>query len=353
VKIVYSFNKTGYEAECWQREIAAVSDDRYQFIPFNHGHFLNPNLYLDSVALDRLYQSRHPGLCRMYAALESLVRDNAAEAIIVTNCPPYHPDWLRKLRTYKVLYSADDPGATYMRSIPYLHAYNHVLYVAPAYSADMTLGEKMRYAGVTNADWLPIAVFDFEFDTKIAEDSILAHERDIDIIYVGSFFRQKLDLLAKVKRAFGRRVRMHGFFKAKHNLYFIAKYGYPGWMRPVSFEERVRLYQRAKLGFNLHWNEYGLGNQRLFHLPANGVMQLCDCPDYLSRVFEVDEEVAGYRSADELIDKLRYYLDRDDERSSIALRAYRRTMAEYRFRTVTRRAGDVILAGMERISWRG
>jgi spore maturation protein CgeB len=351
VKIVYSFNKTGYEAECWEREIVAASNDRYQFIPFNHGNLLDPNLYLDSVALDRLYQSRHPGLLRMYAEFESRVRDYAADAVIVTTCPPYHPDWLRKLKTYKVLYSGDDPGATYMRNVPYLHAYNHVMYMAPAYSADMTLGEKMRYCGMVNADWVPIAVFDFEFDMSKTEQTILNHERDIDIIYVGGFFRQKLDLLAKIKRTFGRRVRMYGFFQLKHNLYFVVKHGYPGWMRPVSFQERVRLYQRAKVGFNIHWNDYGLGNQRLFHLPANGVMQICDCPDYLNTVFKIGDEIEGYKSADELIDKLKYYLAHHEERQKIALRAYGRTMAEYRFAAVTRRAGSLIEAGMGRVSW--
>jgi spore maturation protein CgeB len=128
----------------------------------------------------------------------------------------------------------------------------------------------------------------------------------------------------------------------------MVKHGYSGWVRPVSFEERVRLYQRSKIGFNIHWNEYGIGNQRLFHLPANGVMQICDCPKFIDRIFEPGREIVGYESDDDLVDKLRYFLDHEEERKSIALQGYRRTMRDYRFATITRRAGELVEAGMER-----
>jgi len=351
MKIVYSFNKTGYEAECWTREIAAASNEQFSFLPFDHGRFLDPNRYLDAARLDRLYQAREPRLMSMYAVFEEYVRDERVDAVIVTNCPPYHPDFLRRLPIYKVLYSSDDPGATYTRNIPYLHAYDHVFFVSPGYSPDMDLLEKMRYCGMINADWVPISVFDFEFDTSQTEHTILAHERDVDVVYVGSFFRQKLELLAKVKRALGSRVRMHGMFRLKHKLYFCLRHGYPGWIRSIGFEDRVRLYQRSKIGFNIHWNEYGLGNQRLFHLPANGVMQICDCPQLLDRVFRPGEEIVGFRRFDELIDKLRYYLVHDEERNSIALNSFRRTMGEYRFSQVTRMAGSLIANGMNRREW--
>jgi spore maturation protein CgeB len=115
----------------------------------------------------------------------------------------------------------------------------------------------------------------------------------------------------------------------------------------------VNLYRRAKIGINIHWNEYGLGNQRLYHLPANGAMQISDCATHLDRVFENGKEVVAYGSTDELIDRIGYYLDHEEERKEIALQGYRRTMNEYRFATVTRRAGRLIQAGMERIAWGG
>jgi spore maturation protein CgeB len=342
MKIVYSFNKSGYEAEQWTREIAAASDESVTFIPFNHGAFADPNTYLDSVQLDQRYQRRDPALLKLQAALLEVLRKNDADVLFVTNAPPYHPDFLRTVPAYKVLYSTDDPGATYMRTIPYVHGYDHVMHCAPTYSADMDLGEKLRYAGARHADWLPLGVFDFEFDTALDEAAIQQEERDIDVVYVGSFFRQKMEFLARIKKKLGKRLQMHGFFYAKHNLWWNVKFGAPGWIRPIGFQERVRLYRRSKVGFNVHWNEFGLGNQRLYHLSANAVAQICDCADHVSHIYQPGKEIDTYRSADELLQKIDHYLQNDTERRKLATAAYRRTMAEYRIETVTRHAARLI-----------
>ena len=352
MNIVYSFNKKGYEAQQWEREIHLASNEEFTFIPFNTQFYLSPDLYRDAWHLDRLYQAKDPPLIRMYADLESVIRERDVQALIVTNCPPYHPDFLKRLSVYKVLYSGDDPDATYRRNIPYLHAYQHVFYCDPVYSPDMDMNEKMRYCGMLNADWLPLGVFDFEMDNFQTEQTLFTHERDIDIIYIGSFFRQKLNALAKVRKVFRQRVRLHGFFRLKHNLYYNVKYGFPGWISPISFKHRMQLYKRAKIGFNIHWNDYGLGNQRLYHLPANGVMQISDCSEHLERIYKVDEEIVGYRNLDDLISKLHFYLEHGDKRQEIAMRGYQRTMKDYRFGPVTRKAGLLIRQGMERIGWK-
>ena len=351
MRVLYSFNKRGYEAECWNREISAASDGRVTFIPFNHSRYIDPLRITDSIKLDRLHRAQDGDLLNLYGAVRNAIQTHAINALIVANCPPYHPDFLRTLDVYKVLFSADDPEATYMINIPYLHAYQHVFFVDPAYSRDLDMADKMRYAGMVNADWLPISVFDFECDASSDEASVSGRTRDIDIIYVGSFWRQKVETLVRVNEAFGRRFRIYGFFRLKHNLYLNVAHQLGRWVRPLSFEQRVALYQRAKIGFNIHWNEFGLGNQRLYQLPANGVMQISDCVSHLDRIFKVDDEVVGYRSAEELIEKLHYYLEHDAERQAIARAGYRRTMADYRFGTVTRRAAELIRAGMGRIGW--
>jgi spore maturation protein CgeB len=351
MKIIFSYNKQGYEARCWEAEIRAASNEDATFYPFNHGVHLDPIFYDDSVKLDQLYQARAPRLMQMYAELERLIKELGADVLFVTNCPPYHPDFLRKLALYKVLYSTDDPGATYMRTIPYLHAYEHVMFCAPGYSSDLTLEEKMRYCGMVNADWLPIAVMDFEYEAQQSEDTLFAQPRDIAAIYVGKPWRQKIDMLFKCKQALGKNLRVFGLFELRHNLYVNARYGFPGWVRPVSFKERVKLYQRSKVGLNIHWNQYGFGNQRLFHLPANGVMQICDCRSLVGQVFQDGLEIVAYSTTEELIEKVRYYISHEQEREEIARRAYRRTMKEYLFKILMQRAVKMIRLGMQRIQY--
>jgi hypothetical protein len=351
MRILYSFNKPGYEGDCWSREIAAASTTETIFVPFNHQTYLDPVSYADASRLDTLFQARDARLMAMYNDVRDAIRNNAIDAMIVGNCPPYHPEFLRTLEVYKALYSADDPGATYLINIPYLHAYNHVFFVAPTYSADLDMREKMMYAGMKNADWLPISVFDFEHEPSRSWDTLRTQKRDIDIIYVGGFWKQKVELLAKLRRAFGNKFRIYGMFRLKHNIYLNARYGASAWVRPVSHKKRVQLYQRAKIGINIHYNAFGLGNQRLYHLPANGVMQISDCAASLGRVFDVGTEVVSYSQSDELIDKILYYLANDGERVEIARRGYVRTMRDYRFADVTLRAASLIEEGMRRLNW--
>jgi glycosyltransferase involved in cell wall biosynthesis len=338
LKVVYSFNKSGVEADAWQRELASASTTEHTVIPFNHGEFVGPLDCVDSVQLDRAYQADSPKLALLHEAIRQKIAESNADGLLVTNSSPYHPDFLRSLNVYKALYSTDDPGATYQRTIPYVHAFDHVFHCAPGYSKDLSLSEKLRYSRAVNVDFLPLGVFDFEFEPQQDEDALFAQVRDIDVIYVGGFFKQKIPLLAEVNRLLGKRLRVYGFFKLKHNLYLNVRFGFARWISPVTFAERTALYRRAKVGFNIHWNEFGLGNQRLFHLPANGVAQVCDCPDLVSNFFAPGDEISVYRNASELVATVEQLLSQSQQREDMARKAYRRTMREYRIAKLTLRA---------------
>ncbi len=353
MNIIYSFNKKGYEADYWTCEIAAASDGQFNFIPFNHDPYVSPLLYTRAQLLDNLYYERHLRLMRLYADFEAAIRDADADAIIVDTCPPYHSDYLRKLHIYKVLRIADGPISAYDRDFAYLHAYHQILYHSPAYSADMGMEEKLRYCGATNVDFWPLALFDAMFDASKTEETILSEERDMDIIFIGALHVNKMSLLAKVKKAFGRRCRLHGLSTLKRNVYFNVKWGFPGWVRQVAFDAYAPLYQRAKIGFNVHnRGDYTVGSYRLFDLPGNGVMQISDGGKHLDSFFKVGAEIVGYKDADDLIDKLHYYLEHDDKRRAIALNGYHRVMKDHRFRDRMRQAGCLIQQGMERIGWK-
>ncbi len=321
MRILYSFNKRGFEADYWKRELLAASDRRYTFIPFNHEPYLDTPLYVRAQLLDNLYFDRHPGLMRMYADITALVRETGAAALIVDNCFPYHPEFLRTLPIYKVLRTSDGPLAAYDRDFAYLHAYDHVLYHSPAYSPEIDMREKLQYCGAKRVDFWPLAVFDAWFDPTKSEDDLFAMPRDVDVVFVGGMFVNKMPLLARVKKAFGRRFRLHGLITWKRNLYWNATFGFPGWIRRIRFDEFIPLYQRAKIGINVHnRGDYTVGGYRMFELPANGVMQICDGGEHLGRFFDVGKEVVGYGNADELIERIHHYLAHADERATVCIR---------------------------------
>jgi spore maturation protein CgeB len=76
------------------------------------------------------------------------------------------------------------------------------------------------------------------------------------------------------------------------------------------------------------------------------VMQICDCPSYVNRVFEAGREVVPYDNDDDLIERIRFYLSNDSERLRIARAGFQRVERDYRIRTVLRRAAALIERGL-------
>lgn len=353
MRILYSFGKRGFEAEFWNKEIGAASNDRHTFIPFNHHPYVDERLYRRAQLLDNLYYERHPGLMRLYADFEARLAADGIDAVIVDNAPPYHPDFLCHIPAYRVMRTTDGPVSAYDRDFAYLHAYHQVLFHSPAYSRDMGMAEKLAYCGAVNADWWPLGLFEAAYDPQLAEEEVLSKRRDIDVVFVGAMHLTKMPVLARIKKALGPRLRMHGLTSLKRNVYFNLKYGLPGLIRPLPFESYVPLYQRAKIGFNLHnRGDYTVGSYRLFELPANGVMQISDGGPHLQAFFEVGKEIERWSSVDDLIDKVRYYLDHEAERLAIALAGYRRVLRDYRMSDNLQRAASLIAGGMKRIGWK-
>jgi len=352
--IVYSYGKSGDEARLLEREIAAASNDEIRFVPFNHRSVLGGKVYTNAQDLDADYRASHPRLQGLHAKLAATIAESRAQCLFVTHDQVYHPDHLLKLPVYRAYQTTDDPGATYLRTVPYVHAFHHLFHCAIPYSREKTLRQKLIECGARAVDFLPLGAFDFELDPEKTANNILEAPRDIDLIYIGApFFRQKFQGFLELVKAFGDRLHIYGFWQAKHNVYLSLHARRAVWVRPVSLQERVRLYQRAKIGFNMHWDAWGLGNQRLYHLPANGVMQISDCPEHLGEIFEKDREVVPTASFAAMIDRARHYLAHDDERRAIALNGFLRVQRDYRGKVVLRRLGQHIRRGMATLSAAG
>ena len=332
--VLYSYNKVGFEADYWQREIAAASSDSIRFIPFNHQPYVDVGRYLRAQALDDLYYREDPGLLAMYADVKARLHETGADVLLVDNCPPYHPEFLAGLDVYKVLRTSDGPTTAYDRDFAYLHAYDHVLYHSPAYSRDMTMAEKLRYCGARRSDFWPLAVFDAFCSPALGEEQVFASRRDLDVIFVGALYLDKMPLLAAVKRQFGKRFHVYGLASWKKNAYFNLKYGFPGWVTPIRFEDYVPLYMRAKVGINAHLRgKYTVGSYRMFDLPANGVMQVSDGGEYVRDFFEPGEEIETYGSIEQLLETVEQALSDSTRRERIARGGYRRAMGRHRIGT--------------------
>jgi spore maturation protein CgeB len=70
---------------------------------------------------------------------------------------------------------------------------------------------------------------------------------------------------------------------------------------------------------------------RNFEVPGCGGFLLTERVPHLERYFELDREVAVFGGEDDLVDKVRYWLEHDGERRQVAEAGYRRVMAEHTY----------------------
>lgn len=70
---------------------------------------------------------------------------------------------------------------------------------------------------------------------------------------------------------------------------------------------------------------------RNFEVPGCGGFLLTERVPHLERYFELDREVAVFEGRNDLVDKVRYWLEHDEERGKIAEAGYRRVISEHTY----------------------
>ena len=231
-----------------------------------------------------------------------------------------HPEFLRQLPTFNVMIHFDDPENSETVSKPVAHAYDLCL-VCNRSEVDTYFSW-----GAKRAEFLPLGYRHDDADPNLTLEKVRSQKRDVDLTILCEretlWRRERLD---KICAAFPQG-RYHGL----------------GWSTGFLEEaDRIPLYGRTKVGINLH-NTSGPINVRLYALPANGVMQICDCKNYLGDIFEIGKEIVAYDTTEEAIDLCRYYLDHEEERLQIAAAGYERAVRDYNEVAVFRRAMDRI-----------
>lgn len=71
---------------------------------------------------------------------------------------------------------------------------------------------------------------------------------------------------------------------------------------------------------------------RNFEVPGTGGFLLTENAAHLEDYYKLGEEVVNFYSTEEMIEKVRYYLSHEDERTAIAEAGYRRTLKDHTYR---------------------
>ena len=97
--------------------------------------------------------------------------------------------------------------------------------------------------------------------------------------------------------------------------------------------EMYRIFHRSKMTLNHHIGiaESYANNMRLFEATGVGTLLVTDWKENLHEMFEPGKEAVAYRTPEECVELIRYYLEYDDEREAIARAGQQRTLREHTY----------------------
>jgi spore maturation protein CgeB len=88
-------------------------------------------------------------------------------------------------------------------------------------------------------------------------------------------------------------------------------------------EEVNKVYNATKICLNMHHRQSKEGvNPRTFEILGAGAFQLIDHKKELEKLFDIGREIVCYKNEADLLDKIEYYLENEDERNKIARRGH-------------------------------
>ena len=96
-------------------------------------------------------------------------------------------------------------------------------------------------------------------------------------------------------------------------------------------KEMVKIIAQSKIALNIHDPsvQYG-GNMRLFEIPATKSLQIADkCPkDW----FKDGDEIVLYKNNEDLVQKINYFIDNDEERERITKNGYEKLVRKHQYK---------------------
>ena len=97
--------------------------------------------------------------------------------------------------------------------------------------------------------------------------------------------------------------------------------------------DMYRVLAQSRIAVNRHGDFAGgyAANMRMFEATGVGALLLTESATNLPDFFEPGREVVAYDGVDDLVDKIRHFLEHDDERRRIAAAGQRRTLTEHTY----------------------
>ena len=147
-----------------------------------------------------------------------------------------------------------------------------------------------------------------------------------DVMIAGSLYYYRQEILQALESEFelqvwGRKPDWLSYRLKTHHIH-----------REVLEDEKVRAATAARVALNsLHFAEVDGLNCRAFELAGCGAFQLCTARPVLAQHFVPGVEIETFESVAELIEKIRYFLQHQDEAAAIARRGQLRAHKDHTY----------------------
>jgi len=104
------------------------------------------------------------------------------------------------------------------------------------------------------------------------------------------------------------------------------------WGKFVSYQEMHNIFVTSKINLNFSM-DFNNGKQvikaRIFEVCLTGGFLLTEHFPGIEKYFEIDKEIVCFKNKQEMIDKITYYLNHNEERRAIAKAGWERAKSEY------------------------
>ncbi|MZP29451.1 glycosyltransferase [Heliobacterium undosum] len=322
--------------------ILAIGNFSREYMAIPWGEPLRRHRRFDSVVVDAVPLLAAGGNDRSYCLqyIYSLIRNDSFDYVLFLTEPLLHHEFpdeffqaLRKAAIPLVaVHTDDEPEFWYERNRPFDHRFD----IIASHSKAAT--ERRQQAGwgerALFAPWCynPEHIFRMENRQKKYDLVFIGKYKKLGVTSIleedGLIREQSLVRLYHFCQEQGFRFRVFGYGWDKHPL---LKEVYGGM---VTLPEMVEVYNQAKVVFNPSWAADGdfsipQNKLRLYEAAGCGAFQLTNYSQALLESFREDEEIAFFRSDDELLHKVLYFLDHGEEREAIAEAGYRRALRDH------------------------
>lgn len=217
------------------------------------------------------------------------------------------------------------------------------VHIAPHYDYVFTLESSCvplyRELGCPQVHHLPFAV-----NPNYIRHSRVDESYRNDICFIGSAFWNRVECFDEIAGYLSRqRFKIIGWWWDRmRNYELLADKIHGVWLTP---EETAKHYSGAKIVINLHRSTEDAShnsnsrnipatsvNPRLFEISSCATLQLVDNREELPGLYTPGYDIATFSTPGELVDKIEYYLNHEDERREMARRGLHRTVSEHTYR---------------------